>query len=626
MDWSRMRLPLFIAGIFVFFAKFRYFATADFASILMAIGVALTLFSFVCGYSSMSHAKKNKLAGEARAIFYAMYWQWGLVLAVLAYLFYCWQLGNGSVPESNLQKIVVGVWVLLAILSISAGVGLEYSFANAGRGPLAEPARVLRAGRQWLLVGMMAASLLGINYAATRRDHVADWSYLKTSKPSDLTFKIIESLTKEVEIVGFFASDNEVTPFVRDYLDQIKTQEKLLKVSIVDADLDPVRAETLKVAGNGRILMRQGDQSETIQVGTKIAAARGALKQLDGQFQKTLLRLTQERRRVYFTDGHGELTWLGEPAQLRSITALESYFSSQNFQMRRLGLGEGSGREIPSDAQLVVVAGPSRPFLPEEARALKEYVERGGKLLAFLDPENEKGEVQLDSSSTNPLITMLSEVGLIFDPQLLANDRAFVSATRSPADHWFLFSNVFTSHATVTGLSNADERMAVIAFRAGTLAASSSTPGWNAQITIKSLTDSFVDVNKNFTFDAGAETRRSYGIAAVSEQVGDPKNADPGAAKKGRVVVMSDATAISDPILRNHGNLLFVADAIKWLVQDGAFAGMIAENEEDVRIQHTNKQEIALYYGTILGVPFLVIGFGGFATRRTSRKKKAKAL
>jgi ABC-type uncharacterized transport system involved in gliding motility auxiliary subunit len=42
--------------------------------------------------------------------------------------------------------------------------------------------------------------------------------------------------------------------------------------------------------------------------------------------------------------------------------------------------------DVPDDADVVVIAGPTRPFLPEEHAALERYLERGGALMVMIDP------------------------------------------------------------------------------------------------------------------------------------------------------------------------------------------------------------------------------------------------
>ena len=43
-------------------------------------------------------------------------------------------------------------------------------------------------------------------------------------------------------------------------------------------------------------------------------------------------------------------------------------------------------KEVPDDATVVVIAGPTTDFLQPEIDAMKRYVAKGGKVLALIDP------------------------------------------------------------------------------------------------------------------------------------------------------------------------------------------------------------------------------------------------
>jgi len=79
--------------------------------------------------------------------------------------------------------------------------------------------------------------------------------------------------------------------------------------------------------------------------------------------------------------------------------------------------------------------------------------------------------------------------------------------------------------------------------------------------------------------------------------------------------VIADATALSDRWIPNPGNQLYVYDAVSWLLGEEGSGGTL-ESEEDVKIQHTRDDQVAWFYGTIAGVPFLVFIAGALRIRR----------
>jgi hypothetical protein len=207
----------------------------------------------------------------------------------------------------------------------------------------------------------------------------------------------------------------------------------------------------------------------------------------------------------------------------------------------------------------------------------------------------------------------VQSAGIRFNEVPLGNDKNYVAATRSAADNWFIFSNIFTSHESVASLARHDERIAVLIFQAGYLSVTPQMGSWKAAETVRALSDTYADTNKNFKNDQG-EKRDSYVLGAVAEPKSaklDAKTKKPG----GRIVAFADATVLSDALVRNPGNVVFFADSLKWLVGDVERTGEVA-SEEDVKIRHTRKEDATWFHGTVVVVPLLVLGAGYFATRR----------
>ena len=110
-------------------------------------------------------------------------------------------------------------------------------------------------------------------------------------------------------------------------------------------------------------------------------------------------------------------------------------------------------------------------------------------------------------------------------------------------------------------------------------------------------------------------------IGAVSVN----KAADP-LAKSGKVVVLADASAVSDALIKNIGNSAYFVESLRWLTGDLAAGKGVANTEEDVRIQHSKKEDLAWFYSTVMLVPAFVLGLGAFATRRGRGRRRTQHL
>jgi len=609
-----LRLPLFILGAVLVFVADRYLSVESYHGVLRWSAFALLIVSLIMTVLLSGGASAKAHKGEAKSWRKLAQWQIMIVISLGFYLLYRHSLGDAANPESVVSKLYLGGWLTLLIVGFFYGIGLEWSMRDTGHGPNAEPQRVSKSGLAWLSIGMFLAALVALNFAAANKNVTRDWSYLKIRTPSESSLKMIATLTGDLNIALFYPQGNEVRTLVSDYFDAMKVKEPRVKVSYYDKDMNPSKAEEYKVSRNGQIVFDFAGKKTRIDTGTTIAKARKTLREIDSQFQKSFLEITSERKTVYFTRGHGELSWVGTEADnpVRSLRLLETFLRQQNYSTRLLGVAEGSASAVPDDAAAVIIAGPTQHFSTEEVSALKAYVEGGGNLMVLFDIEAGISESGIfDPSEMNPLESMVADMGIRFNRVPLASEKNNITATRSPSDAWFIYSNIFTSHESVSSLSKHDERVALLYYQGGYFSITPELGKWKTFETVRSLSDTFADINRNFKRD-GDEKADAYVMAAVAEL--KDFNA-PNKHRKGRVAVVGDATILSDMLVRNVGNVLFFSDSLKWLVGESELVGALA-SEEDVKIRHTKKEDVVWFHGTVVVVPALVLGAGFLATRR----------
>lgn len=613
-----LRLPLMLIGIALVFYGERYLDGQS--AHWWMVGVAAAFFLGAMAIACLAKLR-SRHSGEGESWRSIIGWQTLVIIGIACYFGYRKLLGTASGPESNPAKVLLGLWVSCTLIGIMWSFGVEWAFRANGRGPLAEPKRVAKSGRSWLLVGLLLGAVTCLNYVAVKKNKSWDWSYLKTSQPSESTANLLAALDKEVKIGVFFAPTNEVLGHVKTYIDNLPRKNPNVKIEYFDADISPGAAESYKASKNGQIIIKYESNSERIDLGTTLTGARKTLRSMDAEFQKALLAASEKRKNIYFARGHGELEWAGsDPDPMRSIKLLEGYLRGQNFTIRFFGVGEGSTKKVPDDADAVVIAGGNAPLLAEEVAALEDYVNRGGSVFAMLDLDAPADAVISKNSrdtAHDPLVKWLADHGMTFIPVPLANDANYVAASRSEADTWFLFTNGFTTHESITALARNDQRAAILTFRSGYFQVKTDVKGWQVFETVRSLSDTFADENRDFKFNDGKEKRMTYVQGAAAQQIEAP-----GVVKRGKILGFSDASALADVLVRNQGNLIYFTEGLRWLVGDSKKTGGVATTEEDVRIRHTRKEDLAWFYGTVLVVPGLVLAMGAIANRRARRVRK----
>src|SRR5690606_37332926 len=196
----------------------------------------------------------------------------------------------------------------------------------------------------------------------------------------------------------------------------------------------------------------RGGQTEQLTIGTEEARAANTLRKLDGEFQTVLLKVLRDKRTAYLTVGHGELNEETDKQTRRTVNIVRELLQSQNYGIKNLGLKEGLGSEVPDDATVVFVLGPSTPFSDAEVETLKRYADGGGALFIALDPE-----------AREPELGRLAEiVGVEWSPDLVVNDRILFAVDRGPSDKKNIAAGSFSAHASVSSLMKLSQRGAAV--------------------------------------------------------------------------------------------------------------------------------------------------------------------
>ncbi len=600
------------AGVGLFFAGERYFSSESYHTWFRVLGIALASLSIVTTLAHVGKAKKAGYPEEARQITKLLGWQLPLLMSVVIYCGYWASLPDTLVPTSLMSKLLLGVWVVLAITGIFAMIGLEFNLSKAGSAAQADSRRVARGGVSWATIGLLVAALIGFNFFGAKKDKTYDLTYLKVTTPSRGTINLLQTLSKDLEIVAFFPEFSEVKPLVKEYTDAVAKASPHIKLRYEDKDLNPTIGKEYKVIQNGMIALRFEGATEQVTIGTQLNKARSNIKKLDNLMQKAITQLTAKEKIVYFTQAHGEMMGFSGSEPERSVKGLNQILQSQRFTIKKLDDKNGLLTEIPSDATILAIIGPTSAFLKEEVETIKAFVDKGGSLLVTLDDETINPN-QIIKPDANPLIDYLKSTGLIYDPTMLGNTQRYVANTKTAVDIWFLYSNVFGSHPATETLSQHDQKLQVLFYQSGSFA-SQKVEGWKSAEIVKTFGGTFRDLNRNYKQDDNEKLDRGSFAAASEKTVSEGKVA--------RIIAIADANVFSDFLLGNIGNQVMVLDSFKWLANDSAIATS-QTSEEDVKIMHSNAKHLYVFYGSVLLVPSAVLLTGFVATRRRSRRTRA---
>jgi hypothetical protein len=609
--------PAYATGLVLVFLGERVLSTIGWLrQALSGVGILIVL-----ALTALRWARVRSAEGERRSVERALAILSTLgAVAVLTYLTtadpFEASLGISRLSteaKNRYEAIATVLFIVLLVCSLLPMLFAERALFPMRHAEAVEWRRVRDAMAAGLTLGLAVAYGTLFVFAAGELEIKADFSYFHTARPSETTRKIAASANETVKVLAFFPEVNEVGGEVGAYLRDLGRGLPNFDVQTHDRLLVPRIAKDAKVSDDGVIVLERGAQRETLQVGTDAQAARPKLKTLDVDFQKSLLKVLREKKTAYLTKGHGELgdTQPTEQNEGRTGKGMRQLLEQQNYVVRDLGAATGLGVDVPDDATLVLVLGPQSAFLPEEVLSLKRYADRGGKLFLCLDPD-----AKVDVA---PLADI---VGLTVSSSVLANDKVHMRRRFNDSDRLILATNRYSSHASVSTLGRLGSRPVFFLGAASLDKKSGADGALRTDFAVRALPDTFDDENANFKFDAPAEKRSTYALAAaVSKTVAGPADGSKKRSNEMRAFVIGDSDAVSDAALPNEGNALLVADAVHWLAGEESFAGAMS-TPEDVRIEHTKQKDMIWFYGTIFVAPAVVLGSGLLYTRRARRSRK----
>ncbi|MBI3121297.1 MAG: GldG family protein [candidate division NC10 bacterium] len=341
-----------------------------------------------------------------------------------------WIPGLALLAAGGLAYLFRPDWATWAGLLALVGAGLLAAWAYVGFDAILAVLgrRATRYGLNVTLsVLLLLALLVLVELISTSSNKRLDLSEGKRYTLSDQTIKILKNLKADVKAVAFyrppspnaFEDRRGAEELLRRYAD-LSTN---FRYEFVDPDRDPGRAQRYKVSQYGSVVLEaktgggSDDKAAAPREQTAPTAARDAapartspapartsptpapekpvvsgatlqeeqITDLDEEkLTNAIIKVTRGGRRVmYFVVGHGEraITDSGKDG----YNAIRTLVEKANYETRELLLLRETS--VPADASVVVIAGPRKDFAGQELATLKDYVRRGGKLLALLDPD-----------------------------------------------------------------------------------------------------------------------------------------------------------------------------------------------------------------------------------------------
>ena len=459
----------------------------------------------------------------------------------------------------------------------------------------------------------LLAVILMLNYLAARHFWRMPLSFHAQTELSPLTQRVLAGVTNPVKAVVFFDKQEPLFDSVWGLLKEYRFTCPKLEVEVVDYITDPAAAELMRTKYK-LSFSSERDKDMVIfdcQGRTRVVSS-GELSELDmaplmsgksqeikrthfkGEmmFTSAILGVSNPRQlKACYVQGHGEHS-LESDNSLMGYSKFGEVLRDNNIQVQPLRLG--GPNEIP-ECQLIIIAGPRNPYLPEEIAKLDQYLKQGGRLWVLFNYEAVEKPTGLEKLLENWGV----EVG-----------RNAVEDPEHTVTRYDVVISQFGGHPVSKPL--VQSHLYMLLPRSVTKL---KTGGADApQVELLAMTGErgrvITDIRKGELHRSPRDFVGTVPVMAAVEKGGlRGVSADRGAT---RLVVVGDSVFLGNETIDKLANRQFAHLALNWLLARNEMLGELAPRPiKEYKLIVTKSQMSNLRLGLLVGMPGSVLLVGG---------------
>ena len=278
-----------------------------------------------------------------------------------------------------------------------------------------------------VLMGAFTGIIVVANVLSFENSSRMDFTATNQFSLANRTKDVLSNLTEDVRATAFYKSvadpnitdtetasqRNERRNKVVNTLEEFDSRSSKFSFRIIDPDLQP-----------GVVIRYFGARptsfvTEIVVVEELDSGRFDVLRRTDASYTQleqalvtsTLVATGSEKKKVYFLSGHGERDIDGGTSD--GYLAVRSGLEGDNYQVEKLDLNSPDvGGDVPADAALVVIAGPSSSLPEAHEEALDRYLEG---VMTDGSPRREHGRMIFLAEPNSPVsfLRFLADWGLL---------------------------------------------------------------------------------------------------------------------------------------------------------------------------------------------------------------------
>ena len=499
---------------------------------------------------------------------------------------------------------------LAGLIALAFGLGSYYATGertlyatlNLGAGALALAAAALLALRRLRFAAgshsrrVLLRGLLGVAGAlalAIALERAAAWSGWRSDLTFEQSFELAPATRKALAELP-----RELTATLfHDRFDPRARNTRLLLASLAEAGPVTVRERLLAdapedvdrfgIAGSNTVVLTLGSRFETVE------------RPLEATLYEALYRLRSRTHGVIGVlrgEGEGDVS---SSAEL-GFSGLAAALATEGYELH--SLVTSSLAEVPADIDVVLLLGPRRALLPESIAALERYLERGGRLVAMLEPGAQSG-----------IEPLLARWGIEAPDGVIVDPAAGASSGGDPGVDPIAYN--YEAHPLARGLN--PDRMTFFA-GARPLVPHNVGAGDSVRRVVLASPRSWVSPDlsllsrRSGRLEPGTAPQDYHTIAAAGRY--------PRPGGEARIVVFGDSDFASNRYLRALYNLDLALNAVHWAVERESEITLRPKLRTPKQFPLPLQNTLRTFHGVGLLVPELLLLAGGLVwlRRRTA--------
>jgi ABC-type uncharacterized transport system involved in gliding motility auxiliary subunit len=440
--------------------------------------------------------------------------------------------------------------------------------------------------------------LIAVNYLSERR-FSKRWDLTKNSihTLSDQSQKVLAGLDSPLKMT--LVDRAQSFENYRDRLAQYQDASRRVTIDYLDGELDPAKAKAFDVQAFPTLVLQYKGKTEKVLSIEEREITSAVIRVISGK-----------QRKAYFVQGHGEHDPAGDsPNAYKGVAQL---LKGDNITVDTLVLSQV--KDVPDDATVLIVSGPTADFLDDEIEALERYLGKGGKLMLMLDPT--LGE---RAQPLTKLIALARDWGadvgndIVVDPSTSRPELVVAQSYPShPITESFRLASIFPLTRSVSPVTPPPSGKTAQSF------VQSGKAAW-AETDLKGLTTQVEPTPDPSKGDKNGPVSIAVAINTPAPPE-DAKADDPKTPPQTRLVVIGDSDFASDAVAGSLGNVDLFLNMVNWLTAQENLISIRPKEPGNSRLTMTPDQVGVVKYVSILGIPALVFAIGIFTW---SRRRKA---